>query len=146
MRVSYLEIYIEEVRDILSKNPQKKLEVRERPDIGVYVKDISSFVVKNAADMEKLMSIGTKNSESRPYWPLTGLLISSPLTPPGMTAFTAMNHESSRSHVIFTITVERSDLGPDKQQHVRMGKLHLVDLAVRTTPPPPTPQYMHIHF
>lgn len=64
MRVSYLEIYIEEVRDILSKNPQKKLEVRERPDIGVYVKDISSFVVKNAADMEKLMSIGTKNSES----------------------------------------------------------------------------------
>ena len=27
--------------------------------------------------------------------------------------------------------MERSDLGPDHQQHVRMGKLHLVDLAVR---------------
>lgn len=60
--MSYLEIYIEEVRDILSKNPQKRLEIRERPDIGVYVKDISSFVVKNVDDMEKLMSIGTKNS------------------------------------------------------------------------------------
>lgn len=61
-----------------------------------------------------------------------------------MTAFTAMNHESSRSHVIFTITVERSDLGPDKQQHVRMGKLHLVDLAVRATPPPF--KHTHTHF
>ena len=40
-----------------------------------------------------------------------------------------MNDRSSRSHVIFTITVERCELGPDKQQHVRMGKLHLVDLA-----------------
>ena len=48
----------------------------------------------------------------------------------GTTAATMMNHESSRSHVIFTITVERSDLGSDHQQHVRMGKLHLVDLAV----------------
>ena len=63
--MSYLEIYIEEVRDILSKNPEKRLEVRERPDIGVYVKDISSFVVKNVDDMEKLMSIGSKNSESK---------------------------------------------------------------------------------
>ena len=42
-----------------------------------------------------------------------------------------MNDHSSRSHVIFTITIERSELGADRQQHVRMGKLHLVDLAVR---------------
>ncbi len=41
-----------------------------------------------------------------------------------------MNLHSSRSHVIFTITIERSDLGADKQHHIRMGKLHLVDLAV----------------
>ena len=49
---------------------------------------------------------------------------------PGAFAATDMNDHSSRSHVIFTITVECSELGPDKQQHVRMGKLHLVDLAV----------------
>lgn len=49
----------------------------------------------------------------------------------GAFAATDMNDHSSRSHVIFTITVERSDLGPDHQQHVHMGKLHLVDLAVR---------------
>lgn len=41
-----------------------------------------------------------------------------------------MNEHSSRSHAIFTITIERSDKGLDGQQHVRMGKLHMVDLAV----------------
>lgn len=46
-------------------------------------------------------------------------------------ASTEMNERSSRSHVIFTTTIEQSDLGADKQQHVKMGKLHLVDLAVR---------------
>ena len=42
-----------------------------------------------------------------------------------------MNAHSSRSHAIFTVTVECSDKGPDGKQRVRAGKLHLVDLAVR---------------
>ncbi|EDW30854.1 GL12170 [Drosophila persimilis] len=37
--------------------------------------------------------------------------------------------KSSRSHAIFSITVERSELGEGGVQHVRMGKLQLVDLA-----------------
>ncbi len=41
-----------------------------------------------------------------------------------------MNEHSSRSHAIFTITIECSEKGVDGNQHVRMGKLHLVDLAV----------------
>lgn len=41
-----------------------------------------------------------------------------------------MNEHSSRSHAIFTITIECSEKGIDGDQHVRMGKLHLVDLAV----------------
>lgn len=44
-----------------------------------------------------------------------------------------MNVSSSRSHAIFTITVESSQIGEDGEQHVKMGKLHLVDLAVRLT-------------
>ena len=63
VRVSYLELYNEDVRDLLSKKVDDKLEVRERADIGVYVKDLSSFVVKNADEMDKLMSIGNKNSK-----------------------------------------------------------------------------------
>lgn len=63
VRVSYLEIYNEEVRDLLVKDVHNKLEVKERPDIGVYVKDLSSYVVNNADDMESIMDLGRKNSK-----------------------------------------------------------------------------------
>lgn len=54
---------------------------------------------------------------------------SSPL-PAGSVGGTNMNEHSSRSHAIFTITIECSEKRLDGDQHVRMGKLHLVDLAV----------------
>lgn len=63
VRVSYLEIYNEEVRDLLIKDIHNRLEVKERPDIGVYVKDLSSYVVNNADDMESIMDLGSRNSK-----------------------------------------------------------------------------------
>ncbi|XP_016933239.2 kinesin-like protein KIF3A [Drosophila suzukii] len=108
VRVSYMEIYNEEVRDLLGKDVGKSLEVKERPDIGVFVKDLSGYVVHNADDLENIMRLGNKNRA---------------------VGATKMNEESSRSHAIFSITVERSELGEGGVQHVRMGKLQLVDLA-----------------
>ncbi|XP_063727331.1 kinesin-like protein KIF3A isoform X2 [Symsagittifera roscoffensis] len=108
VRVSYLEIYNEEVRDLLGKDQNKRLEVKERPDIGVYVKDLSTFAVNNADDMDRIMTLGNKNR---------------------VVGSTNMNEQSSRSHAIFSSTIECSELGPDGQQHVKVGKLHLVDLA-----------------
>ncbi|KAH8349921.1 hypothetical protein KR084_009201 [Drosophila pseudotakahashii] len=108
VRVSYMEIYNEEVRDLLGKDVGKSLEVKERPDIGVFVKDLSGYVVHNADDLENIMRLGNKNRA---------------------VGATKMNQESSRSHAIFSITVERSELGEGGAQHVRMGKLQLVDLA-----------------
>jgi len=61
VRVSYLEIYNEEVRDLLSKNQSMRLEIKERPDVGVFVKDLSTYVVNNADDMERIMMLGNKN-------------------------------------------------------------------------------------
>lgn len=55
------------------------------------------------------------------------------MLPTGSVGATNMNEHSSRSHAIFTITIECSEKGIDGNQHVRMGKLHLVDLAVRRT-------------
>ncbi len=49
VRASYLEIYNEEIRDLLSKDPKNSLELKENIDTGVYVKDLTSFVVKNVA-------------------------------------------------------------------------------------------------
>jgi len=108
VRVSYLEIYNENVRDLLGKDQKARLEVKERPDIGVYVKDLSSYVVNNADDMDRTMTTGNRNRS---------------------VGATNMNATSSRSHAIFTITIERSEKGLDGQQHLRMGKLHMVDLA-----------------
>ncbi|XP_031645495.1 kinesin-like protein KIF3A isoform X6 [Oncorhynchus kisutch] len=108
VRVSYLEIYNEEVRDLLGKDQMQRLEVKERPDVGVYIKDLSGYVVNNADDMDRIMTMGHKNRS---------------------VGSTNMNEHSSRSHAIFTITIECSEKGVDGDQHVRMGKLHLVDLA-----------------
>lgn len=108
VRVSYLEIYNEEVRDLLGKDQNQRLEVKERPDVGVYVKDLSAFVVNTADDMDRIMTIGNKNR---------------------VVGATNMNAHSSRSHAIFSVTIECSEKGIDGHQHVRMGKLHLVDLA-----------------
>ncbi|XP_034453937.1 kinesin-like protein KIF3A isoform X2 [Hippoglossus hippoglossus] len=108
VRVSYLEIYNEEVKDLLGKDQMQRLEVKERPDVGVYIKDLSGYVVNNADDMDRIMTMGHKNRS---------------------VGATNMNEHSSRSHAIFTITIECSEKGVDGNQHVRMGKLHLVDLA-----------------
>nr|DBA30801.1 TPA: hypothetical protein GDO54_006741 [Pyxicephalus adspersus] len=108
VRVSYLEIYNEEVRDLLGKDQTQRLEVKERPDVGVYIKDLSAYVVNNADDMDRIMTLGHKNRS---------------------VGATNMNEHSSRSHAIFTITIECSEKGADGNMHVRMGKLHLVDLA-----------------
>ncbi|XP_312517.6 kinesin-like protein KIF3A [Anopheles gambiae] len=108
VRVSYMEIYNEEVRDLLGKELNKSLEVKERADIGVFVKDLSGYVVHNADDLDNIMKLGNKNR---------------------VVGATKMNSESSRSHAIFSITVESSETDEAGRQYVRMGKLQLVDLA-----------------
>lgn len=108
VRASYLEIYNEEIRDLLSKNPKNRLELHEKPDSGVYVKDLSYYAAKTAKEIRDVMSIGMKNRS---------------------VGETAMNAHSSRSHSLFQITVERSEIGADGKQHIRVGKLNMVDLA-----------------
>ncbi|KAM4031532.1 kinesin-like protein KIF3B isoform 1-T2 [Anomaloglossus baeobatrachus] len=108
VRASYLEIYQEEIRDLLSKDQSKRLELKERPDTGVYVKDLSSFVTKSVKEIEHVMNVGNQNRS---------------------VGATNMNEHSSRSHAIFMITIECSELGLDGENHIRVGKLNLVDLA-----------------
>lgn len=61
MRCSYMEIYCEEVRDLLAKDIGKKLAIRDHKDSGVYVEDLASFVVKNADDLDKIMTTGNRH-------------------------------------------------------------------------------------
>lgn len=80
VRASYLEIYNEEIRDLLSKNPKNRLELHEKVDSGVYVKDLSYYAAKTAKEIRDVMSIGMKNRS---------------------VGETAMNLHSSRSHSLF---------------------------------------------
>lgn len=42
-------------------NTKNVLQVKERPDVGVYIKDLSGYVVNNADDMDRIMTLGHKN-------------------------------------------------------------------------------------
>ncbi|CAG0912810.1 unnamed protein product [Notodromas monacha] len=108
VRASYLEIYMENVRDLLSKDQNKFLELRESPDMGVYAQNLSSFVCKSVQEIDHVMNVGNKNRS---------------------VGATDMNEHSSRSHAIFMVTVECSEIGVDGESHIRVGKLNLVDLA-----------------
>lgn len=92
VRSSYLEIYQEQIRDLLLKDQTKRLELKERADIGVYVKDLSSYVCKSIKEIEHVMNIGNTNRA---------------------VGATDMNEHSSRSHAIFLITIEHSQIGID---------------------------------
>jgi len=108
VHASYLEIYNEDVRDLLGEDVKKKLDLKEHPDKGVYVHNISLHAVSNTAECEALMVRGWSSRA---------------------TGATKMNAESSRSHSIFTINIEMLDTGATGNEHIRKGKLNLVDLA-----------------
>ncbi|XP_042157086.1 kinesin-like protein KIF3C isoform X2 [Oncorhynchus tshawytscha] len=120
VRASYLEIYREEIRDLLDPNmhaphvpnvhthTHRTLELRESPESGVYVRDLTSCVCKSVKEIQELMNLGNQVRS---------------------VGATDMNEHSSRSHTLFLITVECSLPGPDGRQHIRVGRLNLVDLA-----------------
>ncbi|GFV52363.1 kinesin-like protein KIF17 [Trichonephila clavipes] len=107
VHASYLEIYNEEIRDLLGKEVKKKLELKEHPDKGVYVAGLSLHPVHNTRECEEVMETGWKNRS---------------------VGATLMNADSSRSHSIFTIHLEMLEM-ENCGEHIKQGKLNLVDLA-----------------
>lgn len=129
IRASYLEIYNENIRDLIGKDFKTTLElhvgnvsvrlgvplgficlfqIKEHPEKGVYISDLSWHECKKVQDCDKLMERGNKNRS---------------------TGATLMNADSSRSHSIFTLNVEQCERDESGEDHYRLGKLNLVDLA-----------------
>mmetsp|Transcript_20257 Transcript_20257/g.44229 ORF Transcript_20257/g.44229 Transcript_20257/m.44229 type:complete len:701 (+) Transcript_20257:74-2176(+) len=135
--LSFLEIYNEEIRDLLATKQQQqaKLEIKESKEKGMYVAGLGQHVVTGVQEMARKLQLGKRNRS---------------------VGSTKMNAESSRSHSILTLTV----VGVDKEAaddvaaaaaaavaprpapgtkptpskasasgRVCVGKLHLVDLA-----------------
>ena len=107
VRVSFVEIYNEEVRDLLSKVKRQKLNVREKDKV-FYVENVTVIQAENSQMTLDIMKAGRVNRA---------------------TGATKMNPGSSRSHSIFSITVESSTMDEAGEAHYKVGKLNLVDLA-----------------
>lgn len=113
VQCSYLEIYNEEIRDLLGKDVKKKLDLKENNEQGVTVPGLTLHHVKSVQECERIMEQGWKSRA---------------------VGSTLMNADSSRSHSIFTVYCERMDTSvpssdPNKPCNIRKGKLNLVDLA-----------------
>ena len=104
VRVSYMEIYMERIRDLMAPH-NDNLPVHEEKNRGVYVKGLLEIYVGSVAEVYEVMRRG---GAARAV------------------AATNMNQESSRSHSIFVITVSQKNL---ETGSMKSGQLFLVDLA-----------------
>ncbi|NWR66125.1 KIF4 protein, partial [Bucorvus abyssinicus] len=108
LKVSYLEIYNEDILDLLcsSRERSSQISIREDPKEGIKIVGLTERNVTCAQDTVSCLEQGN-NSRT--------------------VASTAMNSQSSRSHAIFTVCIDQKKKA-DKNS-IFHSKLHLVDLA-----------------
>ncbi len=118
IKLTYAELYNEEIKDLLSPTPNENLKIIEDPNIGPLIQNITEASFTSAADVKLLLEEG----ENRRHFGVTN-----------------MNAHSSRSHVIVRLHIEsrkvqfkltsalRTNWGKDKPHCV--STLNLVDLA-----------------
>lgn len=110
MRVSYLELYNEELCDLLSTDDTIKIRIYDDSNKkgSVIVQGLEEIPVKGKNDVYKLLAKGQERRR---------------------TAATLMNAQSSRSHTVFSIMVHIKENNVDGEEMLKIGKLNLVDLA-----------------
>ncbi|KAL4295947.1 hypothetical protein GQ457_12G017280 [Hibiscus cannabinus] len=113
IRVSYMEIYNEEINDLFAVENQK-LQIHESLERGIFVAGLREEIVNNAEQVIKLLESGEVNRHF---------------------GETNMNARSSRSHTIFRMVIEskgidsRSSGDYSSSDAIRVSVLNLVDLA-----------------
>ncbi|KAK9248163.1 P-loop containing nucleoside triphosphate hydrolase protein [Lipomyces tetrasporus] len=104
VRVSYMEIYMERIKDLLQLT-NDNLPIHEEKSKGVYVKGLSEIYVSSVEEVYEVMRQGAAARA---------------------VASTNMNQESSRSHSIFALVVSQKHVETGSS---KTGQLFLVDLA-----------------
>ncbi|KAJ0024467.1 hypothetical protein Pint_08614 [Pistacia integerrima] len=113
IRVSYMEIYNEEINDLFAVENQK-LQIHESLERGIFVSGLREEIVNNAEQVLKFIESGEVNRHF---------------------GETNMNVRSSRSHTIFRMVIEskgketNSSSNDSSTDAVRVSVLNLVDLA-----------------
>nr|XP_030121010.3 kinesin-like protein KIF15 [Taeniopygia guttata] len=105
-KCSFIEIYNEQIFDLLD-SASAGLFLREHIKKGVFVDGAVEQVLSSAAEAYQVLTTGWRNRR---------------------VASTSMNRESSRSHAVFTITVESMEKNSEVV-NIRSSLLNLVDLA-----------------
>ncbi|NXE87739.1 KIF15 protein, partial [Menura novaehollandiae] len=105
-KCSFIEIYNEQIFDLLD-SASAGLFLREHIKKGVFVDGAVEQVLSSAAEAYQVLTMGWRNRR---------------------VASTSMNRESSRSHAVFTITVESMEKN-NEVVNIRSSLLNLVDLA-----------------
>ncbi|KAN0024673.1 hypothetical protein ACTFIV_009082 [Dictyostelium citrinum] len=111
IRASHLEIYKEEIFDLLACNGNENLN---KPlgmfdtQKGFKIPELEEIVVN---DRQSILGVLAKSCKRR------------------QTAETQYNKQSSRSHCIFSITVHVKETSVGGEDLIKIGKLNLVDLA-----------------
>eukprot|EP00741_Cyanophora_paradoxa_P015113 tig00020848_g14584.t1 len=110
VRVSFLELYNEELQDLLDGESAEKraLRILEDPRKGTTVMNLEEIIVTSASEIFDILEKTTIKRR---------------------TAETLLNKYSSRSHSIFTITIHMKECTPEGEDILKIGKLNLVDLA-----------------
>jgi len=107
--VSFLEVYNENIRDLLGQGGvEEYLDLREDPIKGPTVAGITEVEAKTSHEVMQLLQQGNAKRSQ---------------------AATAANEASSRSHAVLQVLVEARDKAPGVVDNIKVGKLSLVDLA-----------------
>lgn len=114
--ISFVEIYNEQVRDLLhagTDHDHGELKIMDHPKLGVYIPGLTEAACGAPEDVDRLMDFGTKKR---------------------VVASTAMNATSSRSHAVFTVKVQNLEGKPPEndskdERKALNAKINLVDLA-----------------
>eukprot|EP00062_Callorhinchus_milii_P023437 gi/632982277/ref/XP_007908049.1/ PREDICTED: kinesin-like protein KIF18B isoform X1 [Callorhinchus milii] len=104
--VSYLEVYNEQIQDLLE--PKGPLALREDPQKGAVIQRLSYHQPKSAAELLEMLASGNRNRTQHP---------------------TDANATSSRSHAVFQVHVKQQDRIAGLSKNLRMAKMCLIDLA-----------------
>ena len=111
IKVSYIEIYNENVIDLLNNesSSSSSLMIIEDPNKGVYCPNIKEYVISNSLELKKIICKGNKRRTMAP---------------------TNQNKFSSRSHAILQISLERKSFNEEKNNFdIYFSKFLMVDLA-----------------
>uniref|UniRef100_UPI00358E3173 kinesin-like protein KIF18A n=1 Tax=Myxine glutinosa TaxID=7769 RepID=UPI00358E3173 len=104
--MSYLEVYNEQISDLLMSNGP--LSVYEDPQKGVCVKNLSIHKPKSVEELLRMLEKGNQNRTQHP---------------------TDANALSSRSHALLQIYLKQEERDPSLSHNALISKLSLIDLA-----------------